>query len=375
MQKAMLGHEVIDLSKLTKPEMVRLNRRQAFFCITCKKPVIFKNGARKRAHFAHQKEGLSISRPESAAHLLVKHAMAKWLKSQGIDAKIEQRFTTIDRIADIYFEYQKAQYVLEIQKSPMSDLEFKQRTLDYQSVDATVWWIFLGDVTQKAHTFRLPPVMLGRGAQRLFHFCTQTAQLRFFEAPVFVTTRDIYAKSICQRLSSFQIDDLLKKDDCEKGMHFDRMWLAIKKQFRIRGWFYLAKSEKKLLEQCLIRGFNLSLLPTEIGWPVTGDAMRKPLFVWQSYVLLTIMKQFNIGDVFTLDQLIRLLKIEYQVVIRSGVSHQVRAYLKWLVMFNIITAQQASFKYVKLPTIRLRMEEQLSRDKRFVDTVEKLWKV
>jgi hypothetical protein len=223
---------------------------------------------------------------------------------------------------------------------------------------------------EKENTFSLPSVMLGRELKRLFHFCVKTAQLRIFEAPVYVSTQEIYARSVCDRLSGFRIDDLLRES--RALMYLTQSWVGVKKQFRMRGWYYATKSEKKLLEQCLIRGFNLSLLPTEVGWPVAGNALKKHLFVWQSYVLLTLMKHFNVGDVFTLAQLFRLLNTEYQVALCDGERKQVSGYLKWLVMFGIIKKQQAYFEYVKLPEINRNMEVQLSQDKKFVQIVAKL---
>ena len=373
MQKAMLNHVVIDLEKLTKPEIMKLNGHRDFICLMCKKPVIFKNGTRKRAHFAHEKEGLSTSNPESAAHLLVKHAMAKWLRTQKIEVQVERRFTTIDRIADIYFEYQNVKYAMEIQKSPMSDAEFNQRVLDYNSVDVAILWIFLGEVVQKGALIKLPSVMLGRGERRLFHFCVKTARLRIFEQPVFVSTREVYGKVLCRRLSGFQMTDLL---GYSKGVnHFDESWLAVKERFRKHGWFYASKSEKKLLEQCLIRGFNLSLLPTEIGWPVTGSAMGKHLFVWQAYILLTMMKHFKIGDVFSAKRLAQLLNVEYQLVMRKGMDKQIIAYLKWLVTFGVVRGRGRYFEYIKVPVIQGSMEASLDQDEKFVQIVAKLWKV
>ena len=373
MHRAMLGNEVIDLKKLTKPEIMQLKRRRDFFCVTCKKPVVFKNGTRKRAHFSHAKEGLSVSNPESAAHILVKHALAKWLRSQGIEVVVERRFVMIDRIADVYFEYKGLKYVLEIQKSPMSDAEFKQRILDYRQINVIVLWIFLGDVVQSENTFKLPPVMLGRGLGRLFHFCDKTVKLRIFEAPVFVTTREVYAKTVCLRLAGFRVDDLLK--EAKDILHFDVSWLGIKIHFRKRGWYYATKSENKLLEQCLIRGFNLSLLPTEVGWPVAGDAMGKHLFVWQSYVLLTLMKHFKIGEVFSLKHLLSLLETEYKIVVCQNKCKQVKAYLKWLTMFGVTKKRGRHFEYVKLPKISVSMEDYLERDKQLVEVVANLRQV
>ena len=371
MRRAMLGNEVIDLDRLTKPEIMQLKRRRDFFCEKCGKPVIFKNGTRKKAHFSHLKDGLHGSNPESAGHIMVKHSMARWLGSQGIDATIERRFPMIDRIADVFFEYKNVKYVLEIQKSAMSDVEFKQRILDYLQVGVTVLWIFLGDVEQKENTFKLPPVMLGRGLWRMFHFCVKTTNLRIFEAPVYISTRSVYAKPMCGRLSEFRVDDLLSRR--ANLLHFDESWLGVKKHFRERGWHYASKSEKKLLEQCLMRGFNLSLLPTEVGWPVDGDFIGKHLFVWQSYVLLTLMKHYRLGDIFTLDQMLRLLEIEYQLVMCDGARMQVLTYLKWLDMFGIIKEDQGYFEYVKLPKISVSMEEKSNRDKKYVEVAVKLW--
>lgn len=373
MQKALLANELIDLEKLTKSEMMRLNGKKGFYCTKCKKSMVFKNGERKKAHFAHEKKGLTLGQSESAAHMFTKHAMAKWLRNQGIDAKVEERFVNIDRIADVYFKYKKSKYVLEIQKSPMSDLEFKQRNLDYQSLGVVVLWIFLGNVTKKENILRLPSVMLRRELERYLHFCVKTAKLRILEAPIFVSTRDVYAKSIYRNLNGFRVDDLLMES---RGLvHFDDSWLEIKNHFRISGWFYVTKSEKKLLEQCLIRGFNLSLLPSEVGWPVVGDAWGTHLFVWQSYVLLTLMKHFHSGDFFTLDHLMRLLEIEYKVMIHQGLHKPIISYLKWLVMFGIIKRKQKYFEYIKLPRINLSMEKQRNQDKIFVEIVAKLWQV
>jgi len=371
----MLGNEVIDLDKLTKPELIPLRRRRGFFCMQCQKPVVFKNGTRKRAHFSHEKEGVSISNPESAAHILVKHSLARWLEEQQVMVEVEKRFPQIDRIADVYFEYQNLQYVLEIQKSPMSDAEFNQRVNDYQSINATVLWIFLGNVSEKDSRFRLPPVMLGREIPRLFHFCVRTAKLQIFKAPVFLTTREIYANPIRGKLTEFSVESLLEVEVGGERVHFDESWLEIKKRFRKQCWFYASKSERKLLEQCLIRGFNLSLLPTEVGWPVAGAGMKKSLFVWQAYILLTVMKYFNHGAVFSARDLLNHLNIEYKVIASEVVYGQVVAYLKWLVIFGIVKEEKSGFKCIKTPEIVLTLEDALKRDQKFVEVVRNFWKV
>jgi len=373
MRRAMLGNNMIDLDKLTKPELTFLKSRRDFFCIHCKKPVIFKNGTRKRAHFSHGKEGLSVTNPESAAHILVKHTMTKWLRDQNITAEIEKRFPTIDRIADVYFEYENTKYVLEIQKSPMSDGEFNQRIADYKAIDATVLWLFLGDIIEKENQFTLPPVMIGRENQRLLHFCTKTAHLQIFEKPVFLTTKNIYANPLRGKLEEFSIINLIKEQ--QEELYFDRNWLEIKQHFRMRGWYYAGKLERKLLEQCLIRGFNLSLLPTEIGWPVGGNSMKKSLFIWQAYILLTLMKHFHPGAVFSLTDLSTLLRREYQMMTDKNIQAQLLGYIKWLTMFGIIKEVEGAFKYMKHSEIMSTLEEAMEKDEKFVEVVVNLLKV
>ena len=372
MRQAMLENVLIDLDTLTKSEIMNLHQGRNFSCVKCAKPVIFKNGTRKRAHFAHEKNGITIGQPESATHLLVKHSLAKWLERQGCLATVERRFPEVDRIADVYFEYKNLPYVLEVQKSPISDIEYQQRIADYQKVNATVLWIFLGTVTQTGNIFQLPPVMLGRNSERLFHFCVRTAKLTIFANPVFLTNSKIYAKGVCKSLGSLQIGSLI--EPIGKGIFFDDSWLTVKRKFRERGWYHAGRNERKLIEQCLLRGFNLPLLPTEVGWPVAGDAIRKPLFIWQACVLIIILKHVKVNDKFYITYLMNLLEFEFNIIWTDDARRQVKKYLEWLVMFGILTKRGRYFEYVKLPKISGMMEENLCHDEQVTNTLVKLWK-
>lgn len=372
MRQAMLENVLVDLDTLTNLEIMSLNRRQNFSCVKCKKPVIFKNGSQKMAHFAHEKNGVTTGQPESAEHILVKHSLARWLELQDYPSMLEQRFPEIDRIADVYFEFKNQPYVVEIQKSPISDIEYQQRIVDYQKINVTVLWIFLGDVVKKENVYQLPPVMRGRSSDRLFHFCIRTAKLTIFEMPVFVTNSKIYARIVSKSLGSLQVNNII--EPVNGSIFFDDSWLDVKLKFRERDWYYAGKSERKLIEQCLLRGFNLALLPTEIGWPVTGNAIKKMLFIWQSYVLVTLLKHFNVGNKFTTARLMKLVDLEFKVPITTCTRHQVENYLEWLVMFGILAKRGRSFEYIKSPKISSSMEKNRNRDERFVNAVAKLWK-
>ena len=372
MEKAGLNGMVVDLTKMTREEISGLRGKRGFVCLTCEKPVVFKNGTRKRAHFSHEFEGTHMGSPESSAHLLVKYSFAKWLKKQGIVGVVEKRFSDTHRIADVYFEYNQKKFALEVQKSPMSDGEFLARMADYEKIGVTVIWVYLGGLKKQQVTYQLPPVMIGRPLKKMFHFCEKTAIFTVFEQVTFVSNRDIYATVKKGVLAKIRVDELIKPS--VKGGKFCEDWLVVKRQFRNRGWFYVSKSEKKLLEQCLMRGFNLSMIPTVVGWPVVGVGMRKPLFVWQSYVLLTLMKHMMIKEVFTYERLAGLLMDGYDLTLSVEGHRQIKGYLNWLVTFGVLRPRGRHYELLTLPEVTASMERNIENDIKYVDIVAKLLK-
>jgi len=361
MERAWLGDDLIDLSRLTRDEIAHLNRRARYTCFTCKKDVVFKNGARKKAHFAHVGEEKRNWQPESAAHRLVKEALARWLREHHVPVEVERRFIDIDRIADVYFEFQGRRYVFEVQKSPMSDLEFKQRIDDYEQIGITVVWVFLGAVTQKKNCYRLPAVMQGRVLDKYLHFCTQRARMTLFEQPIFLSTRVVYCQAVNKRLADLSLGEVLRST---KGkVWLDASWLGVKEQFRRKGWVRGSKSEMKLVEQCLLRGFNLAMVPPIVGWPVPGGAMGKPLFVWQMYVVMILLKHFKVGDTVKIQEMVRLLVVEYEFFKGVEVAIQVKIYLRWLVKFGVLKQRGNQLEYFELPEIKKAMEGCLEGDR------------
>lgn len=369
MKRAVLNQALIDLDQLTKFEMAKIKRNQKFVCERCHKPVVFKYGTRKKAHFAHVKTRIGRTSQESVAHKLVKEAIAKWLRHQGMSATVEQRFPVIDRIADVYFEYKGSGYVVEIQNSPMSETEFKKRICDYERLGIELIWIFLGTVKKQESTYYLPPVMQGRPLDRLIHFCKSQAHLTIFESPVYVSTKAIYSRAKCGKLSHFGVQALLEKK--RPGVYLDRQWLDIKQHFRQCGWFLASKSEKKLVEQCWLRGFNLAQVPSEVGWPVPGKGIDKQLFVWQAYVLVSIMKFLKVGAVFNVRDVMAMLQREYEITPTSGAKLQVRLYLMWLVKLEIIKDEQGYFEYIKKPKMMANMEDCLHQDEGLIKRVKR----
>ena len=88
--------------------------------------------------------------------------------------------SAVNRIADIYFEWNEQKYVFEIQKSLMTPELFEQRNKDYRQSGIQVIWIFIRDIQERSHTYLLNQVMRLQKGNRLIHFNVLTETLTFF---------------------------------------------------------------------------------------------------------------------------------------------------------------------------------------------------
>jgi len=107
-------------------------------CIECQTRVRLRGGIHRQLHFYHLDQMRSCGlHQKSMAHLELQNFLAKKLPKD--DSKLECRFPSINRIADVAWLSQKI--VFEIQCSPISAIEVLQRNWDYQSQGWSVVWI------------------------------------------------------------------------------------------------------------------------------------------------------------------------------------------------------------------------------------------
>ena len=140
MKIAKYNNELIDITKASREQILELKQVSNYSCPYCEEPVILKRGPKRTAHFSHLTcctyEGHET---ESIEHQQAKTILSGWLLTQGAtNIQLEFRIPQINRIADIYFEYNEKKYVFEIQKSIISQTLFDERNLDYGSLDINV---------------------------------------------------------------------------------------------------------------------------------------------------------------------------------------------------------------------------------------------
>ena len=334
----MLGDVIIDLLKCSNEDIRRLKQsvEKGFSCPYCSRELVLKAGTKNKAHFSHLSDcKYTFYERESEEHLQTKLLFTKWLTSQDITAHVEYQLPQIKRIADVYFESGGKKYALEIQKSPLSEREFRERTGGYLSLGTVPIWIFLGDVRVREHATVLASVMTGKNQKKLFHFDLTRKHVTFIEDIVWLTSKEVVATMIRRKLKDLSFEDMLHPANLVDST-MGKKWRAVKKRFRERGWFYFSKAERRLSILCAKKGVSVALLPSEVGWPVLGRGFKKPLFVWQAYIFMSIMAEFSPGDFFTSGDIVRLLRKNFSFNTNSHSMPQLKAYLGWLVRFGIL---------------------------------------
>lgn len=109
-------------------------KNTAYFCPSCKAPMRVKRGALRSPHFYHITR-LCSSSSTSLAHIHIQKTLAKAFS----DAIIEKKFPLINRIADVAVFSKRI--IFEVQISPISKKEVKQRNRDYGKLGFNVVWI------------------------------------------------------------------------------------------------------------------------------------------------------------------------------------------------------------------------------------------
>jgi len=107
-------------------------------CLECDQPLGVRRGNLRQPHYYHTQPNLICRQSgKGIPHLLLQHHLRNLLP-EG-DSKLECRFESIGRIADVVWESRKLVY--EIQYSPITVEEVQARNNDYASVGYQVIWV------------------------------------------------------------------------------------------------------------------------------------------------------------------------------------------------------------------------------------------
>lgn len=112
-------------------------RGEVYQCPECHTSVRLRGGHLRQLHFYHLNSTPCKLGGKSLTHLQIQYALQKMLGPDQVF--LEHRFPQIGRIADLYWPSQKL--VFEIQVSPISADEVKERNHNYCQIGLQVVWI------------------------------------------------------------------------------------------------------------------------------------------------------------------------------------------------------------------------------------------
>ncbi len=373
MYTAKLNDQVIELQNLTKEQLLTLKHQKAtFHCVDCEADVRLKVGEIKQAHFAHVTPCQKLISLESEAHQRAKALLYEWAKTLNPTwIQLEYSFSHIKRIADLAFEIEEQIYVIEIQKSLISNQVFNMRSNAYASAGIKVIWVFLTPVHQSRLTTYIPPLMQRQKHLPILYLDNENQELTIYNGYFWLSQSECVCST--QKLSLQDLTlSLLCDTQLESSEISKQKWLEIKKAFRLSKWYYYQRKNWALRKLCATHRISLSLIGAEVGWPTLQcGGFLEPLFVWQSIVSLCLQR-YGVGECVTAGDL--LYRVRYYLTAskrqpKDALYQELRSYLAQLVAFDLIEDRGGYYVIKRRFTSFERVEAALLADASYGEKV------
>ncbi|GAA0445475.1 MULTISPECIES: competence protein CoiA [Virgibacillus] len=378
--------EIVLLSIKTRHEIEQL-RKQTFYCPICKQQVIMKAGAEVIPHFAHYSSSHCRIREdgEGAYHESGKLILYQWLKAQKLNVTLEPFLNEIQQRPDILLTVNTKKIALEYQCATIPISIITARNKGYQAAGITPIWI-LGAKHFKRETaskFRLSPFT----SSFIHQFPTSQSLKVFFFCPItryFITAQNIYFTTSFKALGKFVITKLkhLIFTDIFKEISFPKqelypLWLKEKMLFRTKSRVRTTKQEFLWLKWLYIKQHHVETLPSLIYLPISSQIrMNKPLWLWQSKIILDHIAPLSVGTKMDVRFIGRLLNKQTRSISQTPLLLKTKnpliEYMSLLEQLKIVK-QNAPFIYTKrIPVfVPSTLERALEEDQLIINQLQK----
>jgi len=344
--------------------LVQLRNAEPFFCPACRKEVVLRSGRYRLPHFAHRKGTVCPleHEPESERHLTGKRDLFAWLVHQGIESKLEPYLTAIGQRPDVLFRYGPQLYALEYQCSTIDESLFCERNDGYRRLGIRPLWVLGAN-----HLRRSPKhpneVSLSRfqwlfahrasfsAVPHIWYYRPETKCFIRISRPLPLSVRRTLATIDSLPLSSLSFAALTAIHSQPLPRTFWEQWLEGRKQWRRTFPLYPNKAVRRICADFYQAGIVPSLFPTEAGWPLPqGHLWETAPFIWQTYVLLPLLRQqgkpLPLAALFRwIDEKIRTGRLaprRLPLVGQDTYRQAVQEYLHWLRLLGYLRYEGGS---------------------------------
>lgn len=375
----------ITLVSLTKTEITRI-RKQSFFCPMCSEQVIVRAGPQTIPHFAHKPKSQCPygEGGESTYHEKGKFLIYRWLKNQGLQARLEYYLPQVQQRPDIYLTISQKRIAIEYQCARIPIQTINKRIRGYVQTGITPIWILSAKLLKPKGRHRLKVDRFLRHfihhfsestVPVLYFFCPDTHQLSSFQHLYHTRQNQALGQIVISPLKKIMFSGLFVHQPYPKAM-FYREWRYEKKYFRIHQKKPLPGKEFDWYRWLYEKGIHKEYLPSIIYIPVEGGhLMKTALWDWQSRIWMDIIQPLEIGDVFSYTKCSHLLRrftdrSSHYPLIKPRVN-PIKNYLNFLVQEG--TLQEIGshhFKKRRDIPFYTTLEKAVLGDERFIDKLE-----
>lgn len=377
LQAKLKNGKMITPAMFQKDELTRLkNRKESFYCPTCKERVILRAGEKVIAHFAHRAGAKCQAAGEGAYHEKGKLLLYKWLLHQGLDVELELYLPEINQRPDFFLHVNKRQIAIEFQCSRISTDIVVARTVGYQKAGIHVIWVLGERLFRRrgSHTLIIDSftqTMLHQFSRdyplSLFYFCPLTSTIIKFQDIIFTRNTRAFGKLSMKSLPHINFPELLSANYLPKESLITN-WRKEKNRFRKRRRNRAFGEELKWQRWLYQQGLHFEQLSGYVHLPVrNGYRIKQSNWIWQSRILYDIISPKQVGSTITLHQCRRIIKEEelppnlFPLV--ASPTDPVYEYLSLLCSAQVLE-QTSTFSFIKRKEILIhkQLDDALKED-------------
>lgn len=301
--------------KLTEYQLTKMKMSTVYFCPCCKTEMIIKAGMIKIPHFAHKNNSSchASSEPESAYHLMGKRKLYHWLITHKYEAKLEAYIPEIKKRSDVLVRVGDKQYAIEFQCSSISETEFRERTMAYQSINITPVWIVAAKYVNRKgkYIFNLSAFqwLFVSGTYKhpfIWMYCPEDHQLSALKNITPFSQRMVLAELTVAPLNLLSPHQMIPRTS--KNFPFLLAWRTKRKSWCLHR-VKTAKTSDPFFCELYNHRISPATIPIEIGVPIQGMLLiDTPAIEWQAWVYMDVLQKKKPGEKIIMNEVLRHFK-------------------------------------------------------------------
>lgn len=378
----------IILPHLKRKEIEKLKqKKQKFYCPSCKQPVLIRAGKYKMPHFAHYPQmKCSVERTggEGPYHEKGKLLLYNWLRRQNYKVSLEMYLPNIQQRADILIRRHPRKLAIEFQTSRIPVEQVFERSTHYLRSNIQPLWILGFNLFRRlrknrlrinAYTAQFIHQFFKSFPAKLYYFCPKSSKMIVASDLIGVKTQEVIAQIKSIPLQYLSLNELFQREFLHPSVIF-RFWKEEKRRFRLFYSMQQSGAEKEWLEWLYVQRSHLHYLPAIVYLPVRNHyVMKTSPWNWQSRICLNILCKREVGSLFTVQECYQVVREHLyppkQFPLTNSLNHPIQQYITHLIDLKYVERiSQSTYRILRKIKTPNHIEEALKEDEYIIKQFE-----